>query len=67
MSRLGHYSFLYFLNPLAPLLEAFRWSIFGHGGVHWHFLILSAIVSVVIFVAGAFQFKKMERKFADVI
>lgn len=65
--KLHHWSFLYFLNPLAPLLEAFRWSMLGQGTVHWHYLIYAAVLSVFVFVAGAFQFKKMERKFADVI
>ncbi len=65
--KLGHWSFLYFLNPLAPLLEAFRWSLFGKGHVHWAFVAYAAVLSVLVFVAGAFQFKKMERKFADVI
>ncbi len=65
--KLGHWSFLYFLNPLAPLLEAFRWSMLGRGSVHWHFLILAAVLSVLVFIGGAFQFKKSERRFADVI
>jgi lipopolysaccharide transport system permease protein len=65
--KLGHWSFLYFLNPLAPLLEAFRWSLFGRGAVHWPYLAYAAVLSILVFLAGAFQFKKMERKFADVI
>lgn len=67
--KLGHWSFLYFLNPLAPLLEAFRWSLLGPkaGGVHWHFVGYAAVLSVLVFVAGAFHFKKSEREFADVI
>lgn len=67
--KLGHWSFLYFLNPLASLLEAFRWSLFGlgHNAVHWPFLVYSSVLSVFVFVAGAFQFKKMEKRFADVI
>lgn len=64
---LGRWSFLYFLNPMAPLLQVFRWSLFGHSVVPWGFLIYASLISVFVFVAGAFQFKKMERKFADVI
>jgi lipopolysaccharide transport system permease protein len=65
--KLGHWSFLYFLNPLTPLLEAFRWSLFSRTPVHWPFLVYACLLSVFVFVAGAFQFKKMERMFADVI
>ena len=59
---------LYFLlNPLASLIEAFRWSVFGRGEVAWSYVAYSAVVAVVVFVGGALIFKKMERKFADVI
>lgn len=59
---------LYFLlNPLASLLEAFRWSLLGSGEVNWGYVMYSAIFALVLFTVGAFAFKKMERKFADVI
>lgn len=58
---------VYFLNPIVSLLEAFRWSLLGTGDVHWGYVIYAVIISVVILVLGAFQFKRMERKFADVI
>lgn len=59
---------LYFvLNPLASLLEAFRWSLLGTGDVKWGYVAYSALFSLILFVVGAIAFKKMERKFADVI
>ena len=57
----------YFLNPLSGLLEAFRWSLLGTGNIQWAYVAYSIVVVVGVFVAGAFMFKKMERKFADVI
>jgi lipopolysaccharide transport system permease protein len=57
----------YFLNPLAGLIEAFRWSILGRGEVHWGAVAYSAVFAVASFIFGAFMFKKMEKKFADVI
>ncbi len=59
----------YLFNPLTGLLEAFRWSIFGPqvGTLNWGFVAYSAIFALIVFVGGAFFFKKMERKFADVI
>ncbi len=57
---------LYF-NPLSGLLEAFRWSVLGRGHVNWGMVGYSAVCVVVVFVFGAYSFKKMERKFADVI
>ena len=58
---------IYFLNPLSGLLEAFRWSLLGRGHVYWEHIAYAATVTVIIFVAGAYAFKKMERRFADVI
>jgi lipopolysaccharide transport system permease protein len=57
----------FLLNPLASLLEAFRWSITGSDGVPWGYVIYASCLAVAVFVFGAFSFKKMERKFADVI
>lgn len=57
----------YFLNPLAGLLQGFRWSLLGHGSLPVAPVAYSAAVSLLVFLGGAFAFKKMERKFADVI
>ncbi len=57
----------YFLNPLAGLLQGFRWSLLGHGSLPLAPVLYSAAVSLLVFLGGAFAFKKMERKFADVI
>ncbi len=57
----------YFLNPLSGLLEAFRWSMIGRGELNWGYVAYSAIFAILVFIGGAFSFKKMERRFADVI
>ena len=57
----------YFLNPLAGLLQAFRWSLLGHGTLPLVPVAYAAAVSILVFFGGAYSFKKMERKFADVI
>ena len=58
---------IYDLNPLSGLLEAFRWSLLGRGDIQWPMIGYSAACTVVVFLWGAFAFRKMERKFADVI
>ena len=63
----GSESWYFILNPLASLLEAFRWSIVGTGDVRWGYVIYAAIFALGLFIVGAFAFKKMEKKFADVI
>ena len=61
------YRLIFEINPLTGLLEAFRWSLLGVGHFPLAAVAYSAIITVVVFVAGAFSFKAMERKFADVI
>ena len=58
---------VYLLNPISSLLEAFRWSILNRGALHPAMIGYAALVSVGVFLFGAFAFRRMERKFADVI
>jgi len=58
---------VYELNPLAAPLEAFRWSLLNITPPPVLPLTCAASVSAIVFLVGAFSFKRMERKFADVI
>jgi lipopolysaccharide transport system permease protein len=49
------------------VIEGFRWSLFAHGDPPGLAVLLSAAVSVVLFVTGGLFFKRMERSFADVV
>ncbi len=61
------YKLIFEMNPLTGLLEGFRWSLLGTAHPAWGTVGYAAAVSLVVFVLGAFSFKKMERKFADII
>jgi lipopolysaccharide transport system permease protein len=58
---------IYFLNPLVGYFDAAHWSLLGTGHPNWGSVGYSAIFTVAVFISGAFLFKKMERRFADVI
>ncbi len=58
---------LYGLNPMAGVVEGFRWAALGSGGVSVSVIATSAAVTVVLLVGGAFYFRKVERTFADII
>ena len=58
---------LYLLNPLASLLEGFRLSVLNRGQLQPAMVAYAVLFSVAVFVLGAFAFRRMERKFADVI
>ncbi len=58
---------IYNLNPLASVMECFRWSLVGSSPVSLTNITYSAAIGLIVFVLGAFAFKRMERTFADVI
>jgi len=58
---------LYELNPLAGLLEGFRWAVLGTTAPSTGLVVYSTIASVALFVIGLVIFNRMERGFADVI
>lgn len=62
-----HLRWVYLLNPLTGPLEAFRWSLLPTPAPPLAPLAYSSAASFIVFVIGAYSFKRMERKFADVI
>lgn len=54
------------LNPLAGMIDGFRAALLGRP-VDWAPTALSLIVSILLFVGGVAYFRKVERRFADVI
>lgn len=57
---------LYFLNPMAGVVEGYRYSILGSGmitGLSY----LSFFIVFMIFVSGLYYFKKVERVMADIV
>jgi lipopolysaccharide transport system permease protein len=60
--------FIYALNPLVGVIDGFRWAILG-GDVPLHVtaLVLSFALSAGFLVLGVLYFRRLERRFADVI
>ena len=58
---------LYGLNPMAGVVEGFRWALLGTDTAPGSMTIVSAVVALVLFVGGAFYFRRMEQGFADVL
>lgn len=57
---------LYYLNPLAGIVEGFRASLFNLE-VNWSSLGIAFAVSLFLLVCVSFSFKRMEDEFADII
>jgi lipopolysaccharide transport system permease protein len=58
---------LYALNPMAGVIEGFRWALLGKESPDFGVIGVSTIVVLVLMVTGAVFFKRMERTFADII
>ena len=58
---------LYGLNPMAGVIEGFRWSLAGNGEPPGRLIFVSAGVVIVILLAGVAYFQKMETTIADVV
>ena len=58
---------LYGINPMAGVVEGFRWALLGTETAPAGTLIISAVVAVALLVSGAFYFRRMEKTFADVV
>lgn len=54
-------------NPLTGVIETIRIGLLGQTDVPWNLFAVSAVFGLFMFVVGAFQFKRMEHRFADVI
>ncbi len=57
---------IYGLYPMAGVIEGFRASIIGTTPMPWDLIGMGTLSTVILFVTGAFYFKRMERRFADV-
>jgi lipopolysaccharide transport system permease protein len=54
------------LNPMTPVVEAFRKSLFG-GAIPSFPLLYAAAISAVVMITGALYFRRSERQFADIL
>jgi lipopolysaccharide transport system permease protein len=55
------------INPMAGVVEGFRWSLLGSGPSPGWMLLISTLVAIALLVSGAAYFRRAERTFADVV
>jgi lipopolysaccharide transport system permease protein len=63
----GKWRWLYGLNPMAGVIEGFRWSLAGKGEPPGHLIFVSVAVVVAVLLSGIAYFQKMETTIADVV
>ena len=61
------YRMIYALNPMTGVIEGFRSALLGTVAFPTQMVLMSLIVSLILFLTGLTYFKQVERHFADVI
>ena len=55
------------LNPIAPVIEGFKFAVLGKGTFDFKMLTYSVVVTTIIFFIGLITFNRVEKKFIDTI
>jgi lipopolysaccharide transport system permease protein len=62
----GPWRIIYGLNPLAGVIQGFRWALLG-GNPPDELMAISVVMVLLLLVSGLYYFRRMERTFADVV
>ncbi|RJR07412.1 ABC transporter permease [Candidatus Parcubacteria bacterium] len=57
---------LYGLNPMAGVIQGFRWALLGAAPPD-ELMVASVVIVVILLMSGLYYFKRMEKTFADVV
>lgn len=63
----GVWKTIYGLNPMAGVVEGFRWALLGVDMNSGPMIAVSSGVAVLLLISGAYFFRRTERSFADVV
>jgi lipopolysaccharide transport system permease protein len=58
---------VYGLNPMAGVVEGFRWSLLGQTSSPGPLLVVSIITTLLLLASGLYYYRRVEKTFADVI
>ena len=58
---------LLLLNPVAPIVETYRYAFLGSGDFHWVYWLVSLGVTALILMFGLVIFNKVEKNFIDTV
>jgi len=63
----GIWRIVYGLNPMAGVIDGFRWALLGTQFPDLPLFLVSILVTVILLITGLMYFKKMEEYFADLV
>jgi len=59
------YRLVYALNPMVGVIEGMRAMFLGTRAMPWDLIAMGGVVAFLLFILGAFYFRRMEKLFAD--
>jgi len=65
--RYAKFMWLIQMNPLTSIIETFKYGFLGTGTFTWFSLAYSFVFCIVVMIAGAWIFNKVERSFVDIV
>jgi lipopolysaccharide transport system permease protein len=63
----GRWRLAYAMNPMAGVVEGFRWALLGSKAVPGKILAVPVVTALALLVSGALCFRRMEKTFADIL
>jgi lipopolysaccharide transport system permease protein len=57
----------YLLNPMASIIESFRYAFLGTGTITWSYISTSWFITLLLLFTGVLLFSKVERTFMDTV
>jgi lipopolysaccharide transport system permease protein len=61
------WQWLYALNPMASVIEIFRYAFLGSGSVNLQHFVISIMITIFIFFGGLVLFSRIEKSFMDTV
>lgn len=62
-----NWRFVLSLNPMAPVIEAFRFAFLGTGSINMRSWLISLAITACILFAGIIMFSRVEKSFVDTV
>ena len=63
----GKLKTLMMLNPVSPIVEAFRYAFLGSGEMPWTYLGISVVSTFIVMFIGVILFSRVEKTFMDTV
>lgn len=58
---------IFMINPVTPVMEAFRYALLGNGTVDMFYYLISVVITLIVVVFGIMIFNRVEKNFMDTV